>query len=513
MVMFEMIDTFKRLDTIAPPDQPLVGGKAFNCARLKQAGIPVPDGVVVPCDATDEQVQLLASEPWLDTVPAGTLFAVRSSGIGEDSAGHSFAGIHETQLDVARDQLVEAVLVCRRSAASEQAVAYRRARNLGDESARIAVLVQRMVPAVTSGVAFTVNPITGADELVVNAAWGLGEALVSGRVDPDEFRISKRDASVLSARRGTGNQQAAGEATLSASQLTELAGLLGRIEAHYGAPQDVEWCHDGEQFWIVQSRPVTTAAGDPDSTVPDLQSAIGEQSGVRDSASDIEWTRANLAEVFPDQLSPQVLAAYEEMLNRAERQFMGRILAPEAELGPMFKSFRGRMYMNLSQMRRVAWLIGAPFADMLRSLGHPEQIHPDDELPTRAPFRAIRPAIRDFLRVAFYDATAARVFRQHEARIAGLIARLTRVDPRTLDDRAVWDTIQWWLEAAPDSVQIVFVMSGVLTRETALRKACAEVGFPYEKLVYSQLAAGARSVSTRQPSLRTGLKPSTGLTK
>jgi rifampicin phosphotransferase len=490
MVMFEMLDTFKRLDTIEPHDRQVVGGKAFNCARLKQAGFPVPDGIVIPCDATDESIQLLAAEPWLDSIPAGTRFAVRSSGIGEDSAGHSFAGIHETQLDVERDQLVEAVVVCRRSAASDQANAYRRARNLGDEAAQIAVLVQRMVPAVTSGVAFTVNPITGADELVVNAAWGLGEALVSGRVDPDEFRISKRDATVLSARPATGNQRDGDTTTLSASQLVTLADLLGRIEAHYGAPQDVEWCHDGEQFWIVQSRPVTTRIANPELRNP--------QSEIRNVPHDIEWTRANLAEVFPDQLSPQVLAAYEEMLNRAQRQFMGRILAPDAELGPMFKSFRGRMYMNLSQMRRVASLIGAPVADMLRSLGHPEQIHPDDELPKRAPFREIRPAIRDFLRVAFHDATAERMFRRHQAHIAGLIAQLARVDPRTLDDRAVWDAIQWWLQTAPDSIQIVFVMSGVLTRETALRKACAAVGFPYEKLVYSQLAAGARSVSTRQ---------------
>src|SRR4029453_17116464 len=97
------------------------------------------------------------------------------------------------------------------------------------------------------------------------------------------------------------------------------------------------------------------------------------QPEIRNPQSAIEWTRANLAEVLPDQMSPQCLDAYETMLNRGQRQFMGRFLAPFDQLGPMFKVFNGRMYMNLSQMRRVATLIAAPAADLLRSLGHPEQ--------------------------------------------------------------------------------------------------------------------------------------------
>ena len=134
----------------------------------------------------------MPGDPWFDTLPADTRFAVRSSGIGEDSAGHSFAGIHETQLNVERGRLVEAVVL----RAADPRARRRRARTgdarqLADGDVAIGVLVQRMVPAVTSGVAFTINPVTGADEIVVNAAWGLGEALVSGRVDPDEFTLSQ----------------------------------------------------------------------------------------------------------------------------------------------------------------------------------------------------------------------------------------------------------------------------------------------------------------------------------
>src|SRR4051812_43305385 len=158
-----MTALFKSLDEITPADRPLVGGKAYNCARLKQAGFPVPDGLVVPADATDEQIRMLPHDPWFAGISASTRFAVRSSGVAEDSEGDSFAGMHETSLNVDRSALVTAVDRCRRSSQSDQARAYRAARRLQDDHARIAVFVQCMVPAVRSGVAFTVNPVTGAD--------------------------------------------------------------------------------------------------------------------------------------------------------------------------------------------------------------------------------------------------------------------------------------------------------------------------------------------------------------
>jgi rifampicin phosphotransferase len=482
-----------RLDAITPGDRVRVGGKAFNCARLKQAGFPVPDGVVMSADATDAEIEAPAGVPWLDTVPAGTRFAVRSSGIGEDSAGHSFAGLHETRLNVDRHQLVEAVLACRRSGASDQARAYRQARQLGGDEVRIAVLVQRMVPSVTSGVAFTINPITGADELVINAAPGLGEALVSGLIDPDEFRMSKRDGTVLSSRPGSSGTGTPGVSTLSASQLATLGALLARIERHYGSPQDVEWCHDGGQFWIVQSRPVTTLiAGNLD---PPTQ--ISEPASLNPD-SDIEWTRANLAEVLPDQVSPQALSVYVDLLNDGERQFFGRIMAPESELGPMVKAFHGRLYFNLSQLRHVTKIAGARPADTLRSLGHSEAIRPEDEIATRPPLRDFLRALPDFLRLALYDLRAERIFHEHQAHTEDILTRLNAADPTTLPDPEIWATFQWWLAAAPRTLKAVFVMSSVQFREDFLRNASGAAGFSYDRLVYPQLAAGQRSVSTQQ---------------
>jgi pyruvate,water dikinase len=501
MATSQNVQLFTTLDEITPDDLGRTGGKAFNCARLKQAGFPVPDGIVVPADAADRDLQLLASHEWFDQQPANARYAVRSSGLGEDSAGHSFAGIHETFLNVERGRLIEAVLACRRSAASSQARAYRDARHIEDE-ARIGVLVQRMVSAATSGVAFTINPITGADEIVINAARGLGEALVSGLIDPDEFHISKRDGAVVSSRQGTAAPATIGTSTLTTLQLEILGAILIRIERHYGSPQDIEWCHDGSEFWIVQSRPVTTRTQNPE---PRTNQERGTQNqertqnpAPRTPNPDTEWTRANLAEVLPEQTSPQVLAAYEEMLNIGQRMFMGRLLAPDAELGPMFKAFRGRMYMNLSQMRRVVSLIGAPVADMLRSLGHPEAIHADDEKAKRPRLAEVLKCLPDFIRLASYDPRIERILHQHEARTRDTIARITAADPRSLSDAEIWRQIEWWVAIAPESIQPVFVMSGVLFREVAIRKACNQVGFPYERLVYTQLAAGKRSVSTQQ---------------
>src|SRR3954447_18764322 len=125
----------KPLDDITAGDLPLVGGKAFNCARLRRAGFPVPDGLVVAAETPDAEIPAIASHLWMATMPE-TRFAVRSSGIGEDSAGHSFAGIHETQLNVERGHLIESVLACRRSGSSAAARAYREARQMPlDEAA------------------------------------------------------------------------------------------------------------------------------------------------------------------------------------------------------------------------------------------------------------------------------------------------------------------------------------------------------------------------------------------
>ena len=466
------------LDRITAEEESRTGAKAYNCARLRQAGFRVPDGLVVLSTATAGDLAALANHPWLDEVPAETLFAVRSSGIGEDSDGQSFAGIHRTTLNVRRADLGEAVAACYASARSTEALEYRRAKGISTDAIQMGVLIQRMIQPVAAGVAFTVNPVTGADnEIVINASWGVGEALVSGQVDPDEFVVRKQDGELLWSRIGEkGNHEAPPAPSLTTNQVRELATILIDLERHYGAPQDVEWCHDGKEFWVVQSRPVTTAAA---------------------RADEIEWTRANLAEVLPDVTSPQALSAFEDLLNRAERRHLGNLMAPEAQLGTMVKSFCGRLYFNLSQMRHVCAIGGEAPAVMLRSVGHADAIQPIDEVPAYAPIARRLACLPDVARILWQHLRAAHIVREHDARIRSSLSRLA-VNPRDLQDAELWAVIEEWRRELPDWMQLVFLLSGVMFHEAPVRKVCEKSGYAFERLVYPQLATGERSVSAQQ---------------
>ena len=467
-----------RLDEITAAHEAGAGAKAFNCARLRQGGFSVPDGLVVLAGATEDERRALAAHPWLDELPDDVRLAVRSSGIGEDSAGQSFAGIHQTLLDVERGDIVRAVTECLASAHSNQALEYRRAAGAATDAIRMGVLIQRMVRPVASGVAFTVNPVTGAeDEVVINASWGVGEALVNGQIDPDELVVGKRDGEIRWSRIGEKGGADRPGRCLTADQVRELTAILHRIERFYEAPQDVEWCYAGGAFWIVQSRPVTAVAERPDET---------------------EWTRANIGEVMPDITSPQVLAVFEDLLNRAERQHLGRLMAPEDAVGPMVKSFHGRLYFNLSQMRHVCRLGAVVPAALLRSMGHPEAIDERDERVSPAPLGERLACIPDFARIVWRHVRAPRVIREHDARTQELLDRLTVPNRRDLPDADVWAVIERWCAEAPDYMQVVLLLGNVLFHEAPIQKACARVGFSYERLVYPLLAGGERSVSAQQ---------------
>jgi phosphohistidine swiveling domain-containing protein len=486
---YSWIVPFRSLDELVPADAARVGGKAWNCARLKQHGLPVPDGLVVFADTSDADLAALETDSWFDRQPPDARFAVRSSGLDEDSAAESFAGIHETHLNIARSEVLTAANGCRASADSERARAYRRARGMSDDAGGVGVLVQRMVPATVSGVAFTIDPVTSnSDEMVINAAPGLGVAVVDGRVDPDEIRIRKTDRQIASYRAATMMDRPEGRSlqrSLDASQVAELASLLTAIEDLYGSPQDVEWCLDGTQFWIVQSRPITTHA-EPRAALPGKE------------VVDIEWTRANLAEVLPDLTSPQALSAIEEMLNVAERNYMGGFLAPYDELGPMVRSFCGRLYFNLSQMRRICVRTRTAPAAVLRSLGHSGPIPPEDEITPKTPLLTLAQNLPDFARILGRHLRARKLFRAHQAKIDGFLKELARADPSTLPDDRIWAEIAGWQQRSAETIEVVLLFGGVLFHEQQLRAICDRVGFPFERLLYSQLAAGERSVSAQQ---------------
>ncbi|MEV7965362.1 PEP/pyruvate-binding domain-containing protein [Sphaerisporangium sp. NPDC088356] len=296
---------------------PLVGGKAANLGVLTRAGLPVPPGVCL----TTEAYRRVAGDAGLDdvlaalarTAPGATAalaelagrardlvlaapvpadieravrrsaegpVAVRSSATAEDLPDASFAGQQDTYLNViGPDAVLDAVRRCWASLWTDRAVAYRAANGVDHGAVHLAVVIQRMVRAEVAGVMFTANPVTGRrHEIVIDAAPGLGEAVVSGAVNPDQFVVSP--SMEITERRlgdklvtvlpipGGGTEQvrhdepladAAREACVTDRQIIALARLGARVEAHYGTPQDTEWAIDRSgTLWLTQARPITT---------------------------------------------------------------------------------------------------------------------------------------------------------------------------------------------------------------------------------------------------------------
>ncbi|WP_433501880.1 PEP/pyruvate-binding domain-containing protein [Pseudonocardia halophobica] len=266
------------LDLAAAADPALVGGKAASLGRLIRAGFPVPPGSCVTTTAYRAVADPVV-RPLLDAgaapadlraavrsapVPAVLAaairaladgpVAVRSSATAEDLPDASFAGQQDTFLDVeGPDAVLDAVRRCWASLWTDRAVAYRAANGIDDRTVALAVVVQRMVPAAAAGVLFTANPVTGRrGETVIDAAPGLGEAVVSGTVDPEHLVLDAGGRVVERRAGGVGP-------CLSDEHARELAALGRRVAEQHGGPQDLEWAVDGtDRVWLVQARPVTT---------------------------------------------------------------------------------------------------------------------------------------------------------------------------------------------------------------------------------------------------------------
>jgi pyruvate,water dikinase len=202
--------------------------------------------------------------------------AVRSSAVDEDGAAASFAGQHETYLNiVGADAILLAVSRCWESARSERALEYRRQQGLSLERLKLAVLVQQLIAADTAAVAFSANPITGnRTEIMINASWGLGESIVGGTVTPDTYIVRKSDLEIIQRDIADKQQMTVSipggtqevevphflrkQASLEDEQVTEMAKLALTLEETMGHPVDVEGAYAGGKLYLLQCRPITT---------------------------------------------------------------------------------------------------------------------------------------------------------------------------------------------------------------------------------------------------------------
>jgi phosphohistidine swiveling domain-containing protein len=354
-------------EEITVGDIDIVGGKGANLGEMARAGFPVPPGFCVvapayremieesglypkieailgqmdfddPADAEDKSAQirnLILGQPLSASLadeitggyrqlgtrmgladPNSTPVAVRSSATAEDLPTASFAGQQDTYLNVrGPEELLDHVRRCWASLWTHRAINYRVENDFDHQKVFISVVVQAMINSEVSGILFTANPVTSnREEVLINASWGLGEAIVSGQVNPDTLIVRKEDGQVVSRHTGVKELQIIYSAdggtvevgtpddlrlkpTLSDSQAAELAALGAKIEAHYDRPMDIEWGLVDGKLYLLQARPITTLVK-PD-TVHDVEG---------------EYSRVMMVEIFPDALSPTFLSVVEPLL-------------------------------------------------------------------------------------------------------------------------------------------------------------------------------------------------------
>jgi pyruvate,water dikinase len=232
-------DRLERLSRLAPDDREAIRALSAEVRRTLET-IAIPDDVA---SAIAHALVRLGEE---------AAYAVRSSATAEDSPAASFAGQHDTVLSVRGEAaILQAVSRCWASLFTERAVTYRLRNGVDQRMVHMAVVVQQMVFPQAAGILFTADPVTGNRKVVfVEASFGLGEALVSGLVNADVYKV--RDGEIVA------KTERQDRRALTDAQVVRLAQLGRRIEAHFGRPQDIEWCLVGDDFQVVQSRPITT---------------------------------------------------------------------------------------------------------------------------------------------------------------------------------------------------------------------------------------------------------------
>ncbi|MEM7112687.1 MAG: phosphoenolpyruvate synthase [Chloroflexota bacterium] len=436
-------------ENIRAADLPLVGGKGANLGEMTHAGFPIPAGF---CVTTAAFAQFIAACPQadalyaeLDTVTTNDIdtarrvgqhvretlltvpmppviateirtawqhigtdeaYAVRSSATAEDLPDASFAGQQDTYLNViGEDALLDAVRRCWVSLFTDRAILYRIQNNFSHHEVQLSVVVQQMVMSETSGILFTADPLTGhRHTATIDASYGLGEALVSGLVSPDNYRIDKRDMTII--ERQIADKQIAiypektggvrqvdladaqrTQTVLTDQQIIALAKLGTRIEAHYGTPQDIEWAIVGEQLYLLQARPITSLY-----PIETLQSP--------DDSLHIFFSMGH-QQMMTDMMSPLGLSSMRALfpVGRAEGELESSLMRVSG----------GRLYVDLTQalrhpiLHRVIFAVLSQFDALAPDMMRLAMQRPEFKRPHRLSlsFSKLRGAVRIMGRVQY----------------------------------------------------------------------------------------------------------------
>jgi phosphohistidine swiveling domain-containing protein len=487
-----------------------IGGKGQSLALLASAGLPVPNGFHITTAAYDDFVaendledpikaqlatvsypasqatdhaasgiaalitsqqippalvaDIMGAYQWMGSPPV----AVRSSATAEDLPEASFAGQQETFLNVSgNDQLLKAVRRCWASLWTARAISYRAQHQIKSDKISIAVVVQELIDAEASGIAFTADPVTGDDTMIeINAAWGLGEAIVGGQVTPDAIIVDRASRQIMRtvintktvmtqiSDGGTAVEpvptQLRNAPALSESQALRLVDLAIMVEDLCKAPADIEWCRRDDQLFLLQARPITSAIH-PD---PWNDSRSG----------DFLWTNTNVGEAIPDVMTPATWSMVQVFLTDA---------MATASIPPYvgYGRIGGRIYLNISVMMTLSAAVGVN-QQRYRSLS--EEVFgklPDDlEIPPvrerwRDIIRAVLPmalhvlgeARRDARVLDAYLAAHPALCDRRRAEIAAVSSPLALADLWTEVLNPEFHRVSWMLSAATRSSGASFI--------------------------------------------------------
>jgi len=439
-----------------------------------------------------------------------TGFAVRSSAMHEDQEGASAAGMHSTLLNLMReDEVLDAIKVCWSSLFRPRVLSYLRA--LGEDiPVSVGVVIQAMVPSEVSGVLFTANPLTGdSGEVVINAAYGLGSSVVDGRVTPDTYRVDKatgqlRDQIIGDKAHQTVLERSGGvrevavapaqreRPALSEQQLLHLSDLAMRVESHFGDARDVEWGIAEQQVYVLQARPVV------------VPSTRNRRSSRRDRPWDrrkIVWSNANVGEALPGVATPftwSVLSQFSDLGFRRAFGAMGCTVPRDAEL---VGDFRGRIYINLTELSSIMSQVPWIHPSTLVRLGGGQYASELDEIV------AERSSTGFFLRLPQTVSRYARENFRLQARIDDFETyfsderlRIHGIDPRLLEpsglDRMLGD-VEHLLDETGSILLTAYanLLTSVLALIGLLRAFAQDHGSGF----YRELLSGLQNVDSARP--------------
>ncbi|RZO58221.1 MAG: phosphoenolpyruvate synthase [Sandaracinaceae bacterium] len=465
----------RRIESIVPRKADAFGGKAKNLAALARAGFPVPAAYALEARAaadffagalaetdqpgtlltapqralTDGRLEDLRGQALAAPLPDATkaalrealsalraegavAVAVRSSSTREDQEASSAAGLHETVLGVrTEEELFAAVRACWSSVLTRSAISYLRTLPLDEaREAGIGIVVQAMVPAEVAGALFTVNPLSGdPGEMVINASYGLGNLVMDGRVSPDTYRVDKatgwvRDRVVgekaLASRwlpDGVAEEEVP-EAQrelecLGEDLLAALVDLGRRVEGHFDDARDIEWAAVGGTVFLLQARPVTALSRPPRRA---SKRRAGRERGR------IVWSNVNVGEALPGVATPMTWSVLSDFSERGFRRAFGALGCRVPRDAELVGSFRGRIYLNLTEFMEIASQVPGLRPKTLLALGGGgEEAHLEMQVESQGSTGFV-------LRLPL---TVARYLRQN----AGLTERVKRFDKGFAEER------------------------------------------------------------------------------